>query len=679
MVAVNRLVVLQTFKVDQARNALIEHRIAQPRQLPTIRGKILDRNGNVLALDKATYYLHVNYQLIRYMDPRWQEGMIRRAMREEETHEQARQRLLEKDWKEPMARLEQVLALTGTLANVSDESIQDSIGQINNQMWRMAQVIYWRRRNPKADWSAFAQDEKSKQPENIVTVDLIEMHQNYPLIKLEDEQDRLRAERAIIDMHDLEIKPRAMRYYPYETAACQILGWVAPGQEAELELFKDDKYRSYQPGEVLGKFGLERVYEPVLRGTRGEVIYDVEGNLLKRVEPIDGQNIQLTLDIDLQQRIEHLLEDPHQNNFYNLNSAAVVLETASNDILAIASSPGFDLNKVREEYGRFFSDPNKPLRHRALEFNYPPGSTAKPLITIAGLEEDKMTPDEVIHCSCYTMPPRGWPKCIMQWKFDSCHDIFWENNARNAIRGSCNIYFSQIAHRLGSDLLQEWFFIFGFGQTILETPLPQDTDIPESYQRGVNQSYGSLIYGIQSGPAQSPQDLPAIPPWESKFWGIGQGSLRVTVLQVANALSAIERDGIYKSPRLVYLDSDPFNESNRRRISISPRSLSVVRDGMKAVVYETNGTAYRVFNAPQKSELFNRDMTIYGKTGSTQNPAHAWFEAFAEDSSGRGIVVVVLVEGGQSGSGVAAPLGKAILEFCNESGYIGIKPTVQTP
>ena len=130
-------------------------------------------------------------------------------------------------------------------------------------------------------------------------------------------------------------------------------------------------------------------------------------------------------------------------------SAAVVLEVANNDILAMASTPVFNLNTIRkkENYDRVFSGgKSKIWEHKALERNYPPGSTAKPLILAAGLEENKITPEQTI--SCGHQPPAGWkPRCITQWKFPPPHDERWANNGRNAIRGSCNIYFSRLANR----------------------------------------------------------------------------------------------------------------------------------------------------------------------------------------------------------------------------------------
>ena len=200
-------------------------------------------------------------------------------------------------------------------------------------------------------------------------------------------------------MEGLSIRPEPKRSYPFGTAACQLLGWVGPGQEQELALFKDDEYLRYLEGEVLGKEGIEKAFEPVLRGRRGAVVYDKDGTELSRIEPQYGSDVSLTLDIELQQQIEALLLDPARNPNATSPCAAVVLDGATNDILAAVSTPLFDLNTVRRRYSQLINEPNSPMIHRALARDYPPGSTAKPLILMIGLEEGKIRPDEIIHCA----------------------------------------------------------------------------------------------------------------------------------------------------------------------------------------------------------------------------------------------------------------------------------------
>lgn len=675
IIAVGRLMTLQTFQAKKARQELADMRIMALKQRPTVRGKILDRYGNPLAIDRPAFFLHINYQLTRYRDPRWREARILRALTEEKTRAEVERELYEEKWKQPIEDLEESIDLAWQLADVSREEIEENIKQINDQLWEQSRYIWWKRRNKDKTWQQYRTRTEPISIQDIAAVDIAEMYQTYPLVELKTPQDLQRAQVELLHLKRLQIKSEAKREYPFDSAACQLIGWVAPWRDSEAEIFKDDAYMSYTPGEVVGKFGLEKTYEPVLRGRRGAVRYDIEGNLLQRIEPQFGRDVRLTLDIDLQRKIETMLAN---STLEGKPSAAVVLEVANNDILAMASIPVFDLNTIRqkENYNRIFdqNNPNKLWENKALERNYPPGSTAKPLILIAGLEEKKITPDQTISCG-YQPPPGSWPKCISEWKFNNPHDNKWANNARNAIRGSCNIYFSRLANRLDARDLQHWLFRFGYGQDVLPTFLPKDISEEEAAGRGIRQASGSIIFGVQAGAYSDFSEVPPIPTSkmsEKRYWGIGQGNLRVTVLQVANALSAIARGGIYKQPRLIETAGDSLNQPEEHSMGLSPQTLNTVRDGMWAVANEDGGTAYRVF---QDSPLRNqRDMKIYGKTGSTQNPSMAWFECFAEEPSGRAIVIVVLVEGGLSGSGEAAPLGEKVLDLCNRAGYIGTKP-----
>lgn len=676
-VIVGRLLTLQLFNCSQARQEIKDLRILPAEQRPTVRGKILDRYGRPLAVDKPAFYLHINYQLTRYRDPRWREGRILRALNKDRTRLEVEQKLYQDDWREPMQNLERVIDLAWQVADVSRGEIETNLKQINDQIWEMSRYIWWLNRNPDRSRKDYLDERNSIPVEKIVAVDLWEMHQTYPLVELRTQRDVLRAQTELLDLKALSIKSEPKRYYPYGVAASHLIGWVAPWQEHEAKLFEDDNYMSYKPGEVTGKFGLEKVYEPVLRGRRGEVKYDVDGNEVERIEARYGGDVRLTIDIDLQKKVERILTDntlPHGNKY----CAAVVLDVANNDILAMATIPAFDLNTIRlsENYNRIFNlkDPNKLWEHKALERNYPPGSTAKPLILVAGLQEGKITPGEIITCSSEP-PPESWPKCISQWKFFNPHSNQWSNNARNAIRGSCNIYFSRLADRLNARDLQKWFFNFGYGRDVLTAGVPEGLSENESAGRTIAQASGNIIYGIQPKAYTDFTEVPEIPASkmsEKRYWGIGQGNLRATVLQAANALSAIARGGMYKSPRLIDAVSGITNHPAEYSLGISKTTLNTVRDGMWAVVNETGGTAYRVFrDSPLRSE---REMKIYGKTGSTQNPSVAWFECFAEDHTGRSIAIAVLVERGQSGAGEAAPLGERILDVCNQAGYIGRKP-----
>ena len=497
VIAVGRLMTLQTFQAKKARQELVEMRKKPLRQRPTVRGKILDRNGRPLAIDSPSFFLHINYQLTRYRDPRWRQARILRSLTKDKTRAETERELYEEEWKEDIEDLEQSIDLAWQLADVSREEIEENVKRINDQIWEQSRFVWWKRRNQDKTWQQYRAKRESILVTDIVAVDLAEMYRTYPLVELKTPQDLQRAQIELLHLTHLQIKSEAKRDYPYDSAACQLIGWVAPWRDSEAEIFKDDAYMSYLSGEVVGKFGLEKVYEPVLRGRRGAVRYDIEGNLLERIKPEYGRDVRLTIDIDLQQKIEAMLAT---NTIEDKLSAAVVLEVANNDILAMASIPVFDLNTIRQKYKAVSSNPNKPLIHRALQKNYPPGSVAKPLILVAGLEEKKITPHEVISCG-HQPPSKSWPRCISQWKYPPPHDVRWAgeggNNGRNAIRGSCNIYFSRLANRLDARDLQKWLFKFGYGQNILPVFMPEDISENKAAGRSIRQLCGSIIFGAQ--------------------------------------------------------------------------------------------------------------------------------------------------------------------------------------
>jgi cell division protein FtsI/penicillin-binding protein 2 len=243
--------------------------------------------------------------------------------------------------------------------------------------------------------------------------------------------------------------------------------------------------------------------------------------------------------------------------------------------------------------------------------------------------------------------------------------------ARNAIKGSCNRYFSVVADRLNSVVLQKWLYMFGYGRKVLGEPdfdeMTKGLDRTAGTDRNLSQSAGTIASSVSWPAPANLGQVPSLANFEKRQFGIGQGNLRVTVLQVANAMGTIARGGIYKSPRLFLSKSDPLNMF-QTDLGISGKHIKVVRDGMSAVVNERGGTAYKAF---ADSELIKRQVKVFGKTGSTEKPYHAWFAGFAEDGSGRALSFAIVVEGGASGSGDAAPLAEQMLRLCVRAGYIG--------
>jgi penicillin-binding protein 2 len=336
---------------------------------------------------------------------------------------------------------------------------------------------------------------------------------------------------------------------------------------------------------------------------------------------------------------------------------------------------------MRENYDKLLHDQKRPLWSKVTQAIYPPGSVMKPFILVIGLQENKVDPWEIISCP-YQSAPRGWPDCLQFSRFHGCHDWKWQgqggNRGRNAIRGSCNIYFSRLANRIDSDKLQRWLYAFGYGRKILPPPPFQamldkmkrsagrDRKLPESQ-------------GIISSqmPPQNPKisELPPIRTYEKRMFGIGQGSLRATVLQIANAMATLSRSGLFRHPKIFTASSDQNTQYQPVNLGLSKkRTIETLRDGMYAVVNEPGGTAYNAFKG---SPLMDKSLglSIYGKTGSTEKPYNALFAGFVEDKSGRALSIAIVVEGGQAGSQDAAPLAVEIIKLCSQAGYIGTIPS----
>jgi penicillin-binding protein 2 len=676
MICLTRLWVLQATDSQQARQRIEQLRILPPRHLPTLRGKILDRNEHVLAADEPFFYLQLNYELIRLLDDRYWQANIRQLVATG-LDARAAEEQLKKTWKADIDQMTKTINFCIYAAQTDQDLLYDKIGSINDRMWELGRFVYWRRQNPNAPLSDYARQKEFVLPAQILSVDLSEMHQPYSLIELDDRRMLIAAQVELAGISRALIGSEARRVYPFNTAACQIIGWVGPVRAEQVQqLFTDDQYLQYLDGEVIGKAGVEQNCEVILRGRRGQVTYDRQKKELARTEPRFGRDVRLTIDIQLQEQIGSLLSEPNiaAPEFQGTGRiAAVVMDAATADILAMVSLPTFDLNRARQDYNQLLEDPAQPLRNHAMENTFPPGSSVKPLIMLAGLEERKIDADTVISCS-YELPSSAWPKCLLQRR-GYCHDSRWQeegqvNNARNALRGSCNVYFSRVADRLDGKQLQRWLWQFGYGARILQPCVYDDAAIGTDDHR-LREAPGSIIFGIQQKSIENIALAPDIPSNEKRWWGIGQGNLRTTVLQVANAYAILARHGLVKAPRIVQNPDDPMNEKNCRQLPLHSENLAVVYDGMRAVVSERGGSAYSAFS---ESGLEALGMTVYGKTGSTENPENAWFAAFVTDHAGRAVALAVMVEGGQSGANDAAPLAREIIRLCNQSGFIGNTP-----
>ncbi|UCF00358.1 MAG: hypothetical protein JSV82_04650 [Planctomycetota bacterium] len=668
---------IATLKLQQGRS----------RQLRTIRGRILDRKGRVLAVDEPKFQLCIDYNLSSVMDDRVRRAQLLRAVQKD--NPDAAVSMVKKAIENKLEDLEQIISKC-THFGLEREDITGRIGKINSRAWDLLAFLAWVRNGP-------GQNVLEKYDNKIVSVPLSEAIADFekkfpdkdqrllliskvgiddipdtdkiqPILELKTDDDIFAAQVEFMDINGVQILSKALRFYPYSAAAPQTIGWVGLPQEHDRETFYEDRLFRYLDDEVCGREdGVEYVCETILRGRRGELVYDIDRQLISRTETQLGKDVRLSLDIELQQRIQEYLADCDLNPNCKAPSAVVVIDVATGDILSLVSVPVFDLNHIRQNYNSVRDDPNKPLVNRAIYKQYPPGSVIKPLILIAGLEAGSITPDEVINCPAQKAPT-GWPSCWLYNRYPwTGHDDKWTNYARNAVKGSCNIYFSRLASRIEPAVFQQWLFNFGYGREILSPPAEVREIGP---YRNLRQAPGQISTTPPKGTITFFEQLPVLEHNERRLFGIGQGNFRVTALQVANAMAAIARGGVYMPPRLFAEDAND-SESASTDLNISEETLEVLRDGMSAVVNEVGGTAYNEF-APV--DFAGQAIEVFGKTGSTEKPDNAWFAGFAEDGAGRSIAIAVVVEGGQHGSADAAPLARDIIQFSIEAEYLGQSP-----
>ncbi|MHC4396657.1 MAG: penicillin-binding transpeptidase domain-containing protein [Planctomycetota bacterium] len=683
LICLLRLVQMQLVDDSKYREKITELKRQQSnsRQLKTIRGRILDRKGEILACDEPQFHLHINYRLSRFMDSRVRRTKILRAAK---NNTESAIDDVQKELDAQSEVLEQVVEKC-TQFGLERGEVESKIETINNRIWNLRTFLAWLRNEPSGEIlekynhkvnsiplsEAIADFEKKvrKKDERLLRAaevdDITDIDKSWSLLELKTDDDIFAAQLEFMDIEGVSILPEARRVYPFGSSGAQTIGWVGPATE-QYRLPSSDQLSRYLSTEVCGREHVEYVCEAILRGKRGELVYDIDRKLVNRTETRFGKDVSLTLDIKLQQRIEEYLVDSGLNpNNYRAPTAAVVIEVATGDILALVSVPVFDLNRIRYDYGDIESDPNEPLRNRTIYEQYPPGSVIKPVILVAGLQAGEISPDEIISCPARSAP-RNWPDCWLYNRNPGVgHDILFGeqggNRARNAIKGSCNIYFTRLADRLAPAVLQQWLLDFGCGQQILPPPVAA---AKSKYKRNLRQVQGQVSSDNKTG---------TISLEERRYFGMGQGNLRVTVLQVANAMAVLARNGLYKPPRL-FIDEGGDSKFNSVALDISQQTLEVVRDGMHAVVNEAGGTAYNEFSQAGFAE---QGVKVYGKTGSTEAPEHAWFAGFAEDNKNRSIAIAVVVEGGQHGSSDAGPLAANIIQFCIEAGYIGQSEVVR--
>jgi penicillin-binding protein 2 len=445
----------------------------------------------------------------------------------------------------------------------------------------------------------------------------------------------------------LQVGPK--RFYPYGPLAAHLLGYV--GEVSENELATGTS--GYRPGDLLGKAGLEKAFDAELRGMPGgqQVEVDALGRrvrVLQEVADLPGGTLALTIDRDLQEVAERALGEE--------DGAIVALEPHTGEILVMVSHPAYDPNIFargirREEWRGLLQDPKHPLNNRAVQGQYPPGSTFKVAVAAGALEESVVTPFTSVSCSGGIPFGNHFFRC---WKKGGHGTV----NLHSAMVQSCDVFFYQVGRRLGVDGIAEYSRRLGLG-------LP--TGIRLEHEKG------GIIPDTQWKRRRFNQ------PWyegETLSVAIGQGYVTATPLQMAGLAAAVATGGTRYRPRYLKRIAAPDGTVRDElqpevigEAELKKSTVAQLRSAMRDVVMTESGTG-------KKARVLGID--VAGKTGTAQvvkmgdrersnlgikkTRDHAWFIAFAPVESPEIAIATLVEHAGGGGGAIAAPITQRILE-----------------
>ena len=456
----------------------------------------------------------------------------------------------------------------------------------------------------------------------------------------------------------VEIKARLFRDYPFGDKTSHLIGYIGRINDTEVnQLEANDLTANYRGSDYIGKTGLEQSYESDLHGTTGieQVEVDAGGSavrLLSRTPPVSGNTLVLSIDAKLQEVAER--------SFGNYRGALVAIDPNNGEVLAFVSKPGYDPNPFidgidTQSWDELNNSPDVPLTNRALRGQYPPGSTIKPFMALAGLNFHTRTPEQTINdTGVYYLP--GSSRQYRDWKAGGHGSV----NMFTAIQKSCDTYFYGLAVDTGIDNIYNYLSSFGFGKTTGIDLEGEASGLLPSAEWKKNR-YHQIWY-----------------PGDTVSVGIGQGYLLVTPLQMAFATATLANNGVAYRPHLVKEVESPRSSENRFiankplfDLNIDPKALDLVRRAMVAVtqpggtaVYASMGASYQIAGKTGTAQVIamKQGEKYVAKDVRERNRDHAWFIAYAPAENPK-IALAVLVENGGHGGATAAPIARKVFDY----------------
>jgi penicillin-binding protein 2 len=439
-------------------------------------------------------------------------------------------------------------------------------------------------------------------------------------------------EESRMDLPGVVIEVEPIRSYPYKELAAHLLGYLGEINDRELRQFRS---LGYEPGELVGKEGVERTYDRYLRGRNGEIQAEVDAlgrplRTLDRIPAVPGDTVVLGLDLDVQQAAEAALGDRL--------GAVVAMDPRTGAIVAFASHPAFDPNLfsagiAAASWNRLLHDPRQRLLDRVLQSGYPTGSVFKIVTASAALDLGIVNPDSRFYCpGFYNLGGRIFHD----------HEAHGNLNFLDAIAQSCNVVFWTVSRPVGPVHLAEYARSYGLGQ-------PTGIDLPDESA------------GVVPDPEWKQGTYHQ--PWyagDTLNTAVGQGYVLATPLQVARMIAAVANGGALPTPHAVTEVRAPdgtvrfrVEPSPGARVQVTAQTMAVLRAGLAAVV--TRGTA---------ASIQIQGLAVAGKTGtaeSTHGKPYAWFAGYAPADAPT-LAVVAVVENAGYGAEFAAPIVQRVLE-----------------
>ena len=532
------------------------------------------------------------------------------------------------------------VVLANNLPSYRLEIIHEQVGDLETVLERLEAYVEF----SEQDLTRFKQASGRRRP-----------FESIPLkLHLDDDE----VARLAVNLHQfdgVQINARLSRNYPQGEHAVHVLGYVSQIDERDLNEVDGANYAGTSH---IGKLGLEKFYESELHGRVG--VQQVEVNargrtlrVLSEAPPVQGNNLHLTIDSELQKVAEAAFEDH--------TGSVVAIDPNNGEILALVSMPMFDPNLFVDgisfkNYSDLRDSPRQPLFNRALSGRYPPGSTSKPFYGLAGLEYNTISHGKTIFCRGYYLLPNE-ERRYRDWKKEGHGRM----NLHDAVTQSCDVYFYDLAYRLGIDRMSEFMFKFGFGtKTGIDSTGERAGLMPS---REWKRKHQGMIWF----------------PGETLITGIGQGAFLVTPLQLANSTAALGMKGTRFRPHLVAaIDSVETGSVKQMEPEVvaqyefkREQNWQHVHKSMINVVHGLRGTAQRI--------RYGIDYKIAGKTGTAQVFEVAQDEEYDEETVSQKlrdhalfisyapadepeIAIAVIVENGGHGSSVAAPIARKVMD-----------------